>query len=251
MIDKSFLQGIVELSTLADKVQIVHPDPEPSHRYMVRQPDGQLTWYNAEPKCRQHEANNLETVVSFASSESAIWYGRSAVIALLDDKDRRDRCTFRLQSSLPLLKLRDLEKNKPSIPHREFCVMLRTVLKDCLSTAGKFQAIVEKVRWGQTAGGTADAAHGTRSLGKALEEKIEGSDQFPQEVTLWVPIWENYIGPCANVRCAFEPDPSTQTFQLFPLPGQLEAAIQAGEKMIFGKLSELLKSTCPIYYGVP
>jgi hypothetical protein len=73
---------------------------------------------------------------------------------------------------------------------------------------------------------------------------------LPEFVTLSVPV---FAGPLAGWRrevpAALEVDPETETFQLIPLPGAIEAAVCSAEARVGEYLAEGAGEGVGIFYG--
>jgi hypothetical protein len=67
---------------------------------------------------------------------------------------------------------------------------------------------------------------GKSSIGKTIQQQIEGLGEIPEYVTLTVPFWANRVLVYVDVECSLDPDEATQTFKLVPLPGKVERATE-------------------------
>lgn len=263
---KDTFEAISKQAVEAASLKPVKVDAEPAHVYWLRNAaGGGLQHIEADPAPRAHAALSLETICAFAKSNknSAVWYSRTGVVCLTDDTTRRDRVSLGLSYSAPLRRLQELEATGSVIQHKQLIFMLRTTFANCLAQAGTLLDILRSIRWKNSADGSSTIAHGKASIGKQIEQSIEGLDAIPEYVTLSVPIFHsNVIARLFSVRCALEPDPATQSFQLIPLPREIELAIAGAEDAIQEELlqgltvgvaetSDPSQLAAPLYYGTP
>jgi hypothetical protein len=207
------------------------------------------------PRPRNHKALDLGTVAEFAKrfNSAVIWYNRSAVTAIIDDEDRRDKVTLTMAYSDELLKLMELQKSKPSYDQRAMLTLLRTVftphaLPMHTTLIGDLRVV--KFEANQTA--NADIGRGKSSVGKSAMAVVEGWDKLPEVVALSVPVFGNaFIRQRTNINCALEVNEQEQRFQFFPLPGEIEKAIATIEDDLGVTIREMSPEATPVYYGEP
>lgn len=246
---------------LADPV--VRVSGEPGHVYFLRQTDGSLKRYEAAAAPRSHKAASIEAIVNKAADAikegdmPEIWYSRAGVAIYLDASDRRDTVQLNLGLSLPLSRLIELEKQRPGFQQAQLIKELRITFRDCLTSAGNLVEVLRKVKFNAGKDVDSEVQHGKVSLGKTLTAQVTGTGVLPEYVTLTVPVFANRtLASCtATVECALEPDAGTETFQLIPLPGQIERAIDAGEtklgSMIHQGLAEAKAEATGVFFGQP
>lgn len=226
----------------------------------VRQSDGTFAILQAEPAKRDHKADDLSTVVAFAlraPESSAIWYSPSAIVALLDDEDRRDKVTMTIQPSPQWQWLLGQDANAKQFDQRGLIYTLRTLFRDNLALAGDLIGLLRQINFKAGQEGESNIGRGKSSVGKIVRSEIQGAGELPEYVTLQVPVW---YGPLAKIRVrvdlALEPDEQTQTFKFTPLPGKLDAALVEALETLHDDLATLCgligeTPTVRIYRGNP
>lgn len=240
---------------------IVKADHEPSHIYFMRDEEGRLVARQAEPTPRANTASSLTAIVEMmgAGSEPVIseaWYSRDGVTLFLDAKTRRDRVTLPVSISPQMKKLIELQSSQPTFSQSAFLKLLRIDLYGCLGSAGNLVEIVRRVKFKATQQAEGAVGHGSVSLGRAITAEVTGTGTIPETVTLDVPVFANAC--FSNIReavvCAVEPNAETNTFQLIPLPGEIERAVARGE----GEIGEMIGAMtadagidCKPLYGKP
>lgn len=237
--------------------KIVKAESEPPHVYYRQNIDVSLTKVYAEPIPRSHRAISLAAIIEKAKDgldAPEIWYSRHGVTLFIDGGDRRDRVMLELPLSEQILKLQEWARLRPAMQQSHLIKELRITFRDSLSTAGQIVDILRKVRFNATQAADITIQHGKTSLGKALTAEVTATKDLPEYLKLWVPVFA--VGAFRNIRgiveCALEPDPQSTTFQLIPLPGQIEAAVTAAEEDLGAQLREALKDVAVgIYYGCP
>jgi hypothetical protein len=249
---KEALEFLSQQARDGKKVQILKPEAEPKHVYAIVQEDGSAEWRDAQPQPRAHVAASIQPVIDFASKadDAAVWYSRAGVVALIDNDTRRDRVTLPLSLSPQMVKLLELERASHSFPQPAFVKLLRTTFADCLSTAGNLLDIIRTVKFINNDGGTAVVQQGKTSIGRQIQQEVTGAGALPDYVTLTVPTFAGAFLFRGPVRCALEVNTGDQTFQLLPLPGELEAN-QAGAEAAIGEVLRAGLGDVPAYYGRP
>jgi|SRR5579863_3284674 len=251
-------QAILKTGQEAQGARVMEsPDTGPGY---WMQHDGELKWQDRKPAPSDHKARSLETLTAFAMALAdhaeqplpVVWYSRAGVVLLVDDSTRRDRVTVELVYSRPLNCLADCNARAVVWSQKDFIRILRTTFADCLGSCGEILRNVRTLQFNRSEVGNSSLQQGKASLGKKIESEVTGYDLIPDYLTFQVPVFEGgVIHLLAGVRCALEVDPATATFQLIPLPGQIERAIAEAEDVIAEQLIEALGDKVPVYYGVP
>lgn len=128
-----------------------------------------------------------------------------------------------------------------------FVDLLRITLRGCLGDGGTLLGLVRKVRFemGQVNQGVVD--HTRQSMGKSIETQAAGYENFPEEVTLSVQVFDNFISR-VSVVCALKVNPADSTFQMIPYPLELRKAMDE----TLGAIRSLFKGAeCPVFRGKP
>ncbi len=218
--------------------------PGVPNKVLLRQPDGQFKEYDKPPAPRQHTALSAEALVAavaaFKGDTPAVWYGPAKVVAVLDN-DRRETVTYHLGTSRPFDVLRELEKSGQAFDQRSLVKLLRTTFKACLGQCPTLVETVRRVRLVQGSDAAGEVQHGKSSVGKSITAEVTGTGKLPEYVVLTVPVFRNPDLPFVfPVECAFEPNPDVGTFQLIPLPGELDRAQARAEQAVGTRLAELV-----------
>lgn len=234
---------------------VVKATAEPEHVYFLRGKDGTLTRTEAKSAPEKHTALSLQAIVELATrndERGQVWYSTGAV-TLCFGASLRDRTTLSLHLSEPIKQLVSWRDQKPSLAQADLIRTLRTTFRDAMAQAGTLLESLKKVRFNQQSQINAEVGHGKASLGKEIMGEVTGVGAIPEYVTFNMPVFAN---PCfrslrASVECALDPDAATGTFRVIPLPGQIEAAIDAGNAGVGAQLAESLPRDFPVFYGTP
>lgn len=252
---KEFVEAISAQAVKAASLKIVAVAPEPSHVYYTQDADGTATMHEAQPVPRAHVALSLQAVVAFAKAndDAAIWYSRDKVVCLLDDSTRRDCVVLLLSFSSQLKLLNELEKTRKPYKQADFIKLLRINLGNCMTNNGNLLDNIRRLKWESGQAVNTNIGHGKASIGRSIQAEVTGEAPIPDYALVTAPIWDNGFTYAANVKCALEVDAPTESFQLIPLPQEIEAAVVSGEERILRDLQALLGegSTTPLYYGSP
>ena len=250
LIDTLALQAVA-----AARPQTVETDP--TKVYAVRKPDGTVDFIGGRVPWRKHKAQDLETIAAFAErfKSSAIWYSRDEIVCLLADEDRFERVTVKMIKSKQITTLIDLDAKRQLMPQRDFLFMLRTVfMQHAFPTAPKLIDTLRSVKFENASKTEGNIQRGKTSVGKEAMAAATFLDAVPEQVTLSVPLFDNsFASTSYDVICALEIYEVEQRLQLFPLPGEIEAAFASAEACLCANLRDLLgKDTkVPVYYGQP
>ena len=254
---RELFDRILETGRQQQAIQLLHPPQEPEHVYLFRHNDGEIERVEAEPEPCAFEAANIATLCAVVkekgkTGESAIWYDRSGVVGLLDC-NRRDCVKLSLAFSEPMKELQRWEASKVTHSQRDFVLILRHKFRGCLGQTDRLLDIIRQIKWTVGDEGQSAIQHGKQSLGRKLTAEVYGVEAIPEEATFVVPVFEGIITSLQYpVSCAIEPLPQSQSFQVLPFPGQIEAAIAAAERHIGTVIAEELASDdVSVYYGQP
>ncbi len=256
---KEAIQAISEQAVKATGPRSFRPDAEPGHVYYLQKSDGSLERHEAEPQPRNHVAFSLEAIAKFAAKYKdseflpAIWYNRDQVVCLCNDESRLGKVTLRLPDSPQMGMLSQLEKNKPHLSQAEIVLMLRTMFKGMCCSLPALVDILRKVQFDTRTTGQGEIKQGMRSVGRDVESRVAGTGAIPEYVTFEVPAFHGGVDVGVRVECVLEANPEKPSFQVFPLPGQLERAWAEAEvrvkQLLEEELGELGVDNVPVYYG--
>ncbi len=234
---------------------IVTTDAEPDHVYFLRNNDGSLSRQEAEADPDAHTALSLQAIVERAPREAdrgQVWYSARAV-TLRYGPFLRDRITLDLLFSEPIKQLIGWRESRSALSQAELIRSLRTTFRDSIAGAGNLIEVLKKVKFNQSSAINAEVGHGRASIGKELMGEVTGTGAIPEYVTFDFPVFANacFRSIRASVECALEPDASTGSFRVIPLPGTIETAIDVGTSSIGALLGEQLPADFPLFYGAP
>ncbi len=249
------LEKLSEQAVGAAAPQIQESDP--TKMYAVRKPDGTVDFIGGRVPWRKHKAQDLETIAAFAEdhSDAAIWYSRDNVIILTDDGDRRDRVTVEMLKTKQVLALLELDAKRPKYGQREFLFFIRTVLtKGAFPTNPSLIDSLRVVNFEAQEKAEGNLQRGKISVGKSLNAAVAGLDAVPEFLVVEIPLFDNpFLTDTFPIECALEIYEDEKKFQLFPLPGEVEAAFCSAEAKLSKNIRDLLgtESKVPVYYGKP
>lgn len=264
------------------------PEAEPKHVYFMSHGpggdgDGVPTRIEALAGPIDASFKSIDSLACFVGTEggeySAVWYSTDRIVAVLDHAkdphiaetdedgevlapsndldDRRERGTIQIQRSDQILKLLELNDSK-RFKQRDLVFMLRTVFIDCLGQAGDIVALLRSIKFDVAKASVGEVGrHNTGSIGKSLRTEISNVDKIPDMVTLDVPYFAGALLPPSlnvRVRMVLEADPESETFQFFPLPGEMAFAACSAEANLLAEIKRRLEdhgAKPRIYHGTP
>ncbi len=243
---KEFVEKLESMAFRSGEVKLAdHPDP---HKKIVSHNGG----YDVidKPQHRHHAAYDLETIVSFAIPDGEIWYSSKQVVCYPQAAERINRLAMDFSFSKPFLFFVDLDAKPKTFSQRDLIFTLRTTLAKCQSKCPHFLKLLRDLRFTSGSTDAASIQHGKSSVGKTIQREATGQDAIPEEIVFNVPIFMDKVACFADIECAVDVDAGTQTIQLVPLPGQVEAAKASAEWVISKRLLEFADGV-KIYHGVP
>lgn len=227
---------------------------------MVVVVNGKIETIDRHHKPRAHFISCLDDMITLANrfhegaiAEDApvVWYDENDVVLVIDDLDHRcHTARFTLKSSDIFTRILTLAKLGPQ-SQKQFVRLLRVELAGTLQPG----ILLNQVRKIKFDNGTVTSGHLARdreSLGREINSRVESDGEIPETVTLEVPVYKSLGERCTySLACAVEVDPGNMTFQLIPLPDEIERVQQLAVESIGERLHAGLDKAVPAYYGRP
>lgn len=249
----------VEANGAKGKAEFLPVACEPDHVYYVVTPDAAPLRVEAAPPPRGHEIVTCEEVCEFVdkhkTADTAVWFGRDAVIVLLDDKTRRDMAQLTLTLTPQMQLLYALEKTVRLQEPKAFRRMLKVDLADCrlddtlMNWVSQFKA---------TSGAASSVTLGKsskESMGREVQEAaLNDNGECPDEIQLSVRVFDDPgLTTRRPVRCAVDVliQNGEAQFRLSPFPLEIHKAIEDEVLNIGDLLRKTLGKDVKIFRGKP
>lgn len=257
MISREALELVKELAEKAQAVEDLGLSPDGRER-LYRVGD-ELVPRLAAPPSRDHRVWTLSDLIRFANDYAnsksvsgpgglVFWHCRTCVVLVLDDADRRDKMTFQLTYWSAFYTLVQLSASVVRYSQRDFVRLLQVHL-------GVDRAIMtpfRKLDWNQQIHATGEVTPGRERLGKDVASQVAGTSGLPEDILMSTPVYaEQGERETVQVRCLIDTFPAEEKLALIPLPGEVEAAIDAAQASIHERLIKALGSDARVYYGSP
>jgi hypothetical protein len=204
------------------------------------------------PPERKHQVMVLDDLIKYVMDTSdpkaTVWHNEEVIVALLDDADRRDTLKMPLFLSERLETLKTLEKNKPVLNQKELLFFLRYKLGfKNTSVINQFR----KLDWVNSSTDSSNVNFANAKLGKSIIAEVSGFENLPEEIRIDVPVYTN-SGESQEyaVICGIEIDTFNHSFQLIPLPDEINRIIDLAQTSIRERLESGLTGV-GLYYGTP
>lgn len=217
---------------------------------------GTLTKIDIEPKPRESKVDSVDDLCSAVKAygkkeASSIWLSPSAVVAVIDDSDRRDRITLPLRESTQWAAIKRLAK-EPTLDQAALVRLLRTEL---IGIGGRAELLsaVRSIKFRSSAEGTSNIQHGNESMGRVIENAVTGAGVIPEQAICILPLYDNQ-GRCGDefqVVLDLEIVASDSKFRLKPLPDSIEDAQNAALEAIREEICVELGAAARVFYGAP
>jgi hypothetical protein len=268
------IQRIAEMSKQADRLQSFHPPEEPAGVYFLREAVGQpVKLVTARPQPRGHNVRDLDSFVACvtrlagapgfgprgegeaARPHASVWVSRDKVVALCDDADRRDRVTLQLTKSPQMETLEKWSRDQTFLQQEALVRVLRNVFARSVAGTPLLQTI-RRLRWEQSSTTEAVVQHGKGSVGRAIEGRVTGTAEIPEDVTFEEHCFAGgQLGSLASVACTVEIDTVKQSIAITPLAGAVEEQWREEEESIVerltGAFAEAKAGNVHVYLGAP
>lgn len=228
---KELLQELQKQAQQTLAPQFVEYDRKSNRAY--KDADGNLAFLEGALD-RDHKFESLADLATFSKRflnveafdpNNSFWYDENGVTFIMDDFASQDRAVLSLPKSPQWLAILDLAKGR-AMSQRDLIQLLRTTLRDCLGKCGDLIKNLREIKWKSLAEGESNIQRGKASIGKTIQQQIEGLGEIPEYITLTVPFWANRVLVYVDVECSLDPDEATTTFKLVPLPGKVERATE-------------------------
>jgi hypothetical protein len=257
------LAFIAGLATKAEHPVKLESSPR-TLRYAI---GGTISEHDKAPEPRRHVVDTLEQIISLANrfrDEAAaegddtdlspvVWYDAEQVVLVIDDAGHRlETARLTLATSDVFYRLNSLDEDRQTFNHKQFMRLLRVDLAGTLAPSVLLEKLKNlRIENGQVASSRIGRAD--ESMGRTINAKVASeAGEIPEVVTLGVPV---YSTPGETERlgisCAVEIDPGMGTFELIPLPDEIERVRQIAVESIGERLKAGLHDGIPCYQGKP
>jgi hypothetical protein len=197
------------------------------------------------PKHRDHKVFDIDSLLDLADKNGAkddggsyavIWHSEEAVVAVLNDAERRDFATLKLEYSKAFAALRKL--NTPStFDQPAFVRLLKTDLAACVP--GDLLAAVRSLKFIRNEEGKSELKHGESSLGRSVESKITGAGAIPETFIVSTNVYANALqDETREVAVAIDIDMEAHQFCLSVIGDGLSNAVLETQEALSGRLME-------------
>lgn len=238
-----------------DKAKIISIPGAPPHEVAFVNPSGEIIQFVVTPHPRSHMLVALSEAIQYANDKgdkdkTVIWFGRDAVVILLDDETRRDRATLKLTLTPQMRRLISIEGDRTTFEQRDFRRLLRIDLAGC-TRDDVLLRWVSDMQWSNQGLVTGKITHGRESLGKDIDNAAASNlDECPESIVLDVRVFDTPdLTERRAVKCAVEILPTEQRFRLTPLPLALHDAIENEVQSIGDEIRDAVE--CNVFRGCP
>lgn len=222
------IKEIERLVTAANRTTLLEARGERGGVYFLVGPDGRAERVLAEPAWSAERlatpAELLRFIQERAGEKSAVFFGESGATFFYDRDDRRAKASCELVTSPQYQWLAHAKGGVMS--QADLVRLLRITFRGCLPADGNLLALVRNLKFSTAGEAAVSIQHGRESLGKRVEAAVTGEGVLPEEVTLFIPVFENHPFK-ARVACALEVCPHEQGFRLTPYPLEVRNALDA------------------------
>ena len=181
------------------------------------------------------------------TTQSAIFAQDTGLTLVYDLKDRRNTATLPLTYT-DTFKM--LMGTLPLMTQKEFVRLLRITLRGCLSHDSKLIEIVRNLKFTSAGEVNANLSHGNESLGKRISNQVMGTDAIPEEIAIFVQVYEELPDYRNTIRCAIEIFPEENRFRLTPYPNEIVTAVRDAQDKIRQMFEgDDVSDKVPYYYG--
>jgi hypothetical protein len=222
--------------------------PLPDGSTLLRKGDN-YEYLDFVPAKRKYALNSLLDVVNIANdhANSAVFVNPGAITVLLDEEDRRETATMKLDASPTYLALEVLGKTDAVWQPKDLVRFLRFKLRGIdTDTINKFR----KIDFTLIETGKTEEQHGRHTLGRSIEAQVQGADKIPEDLTINLNVFSNsgldaFI-ETVTLGVLLDTHSNPKGVVLKPLAGELEDAVLRTLASIVKRLDEQLVNISPI-----
>ncbi len=227
----------VEAAGAANKVKIIDLPKEPPGSYGVIDSSGALAVAIAKPFPREHRTVSFDDFIEAVSHYKekggfapAVWYSPERIVAVLDDKAdsrRLDKVTLPLDYT-PGFRFFLNDAAGAWMPQKAFIRKLRVDLADCLTDSSS--ALLKAARvlsFNESQSGYGKVQLGSESLGRDIQEQVSlDQGEVPDQVTFSIRVFTDAgLKRRYLINCAVDVNPREGTFNIAPLPSQVQETL--------------------------
>lgn len=232
---------IEQMAIAAKRPEIVQPPGEPSHRYLVCNPDGTKEWIWAARKPQQVELATPAALAYWLAERAAVedWevYLDEERIVATDKETGRQRATVRLDRCSEWNALMEAHE------HRMNQEQLLTLLSLKLRNTGITKELISRFRvldWQVLQTNRQQKTANGDGYGKSLKAEVLG--ELPEEIEISIPYYRILPTRRYQLTLVVETHPKEGLFTLHTLPNQLEQTETAAQTDVRIHLEEELSA---------
>jgi hypothetical protein len=240
------IEKLQSLANDAKKTSILPVAEEPKGTYYLVGPDGKAELKVAAPGWHGEKLATPQQLADFVADRkrenSVVFYNETGIHFVYDRDDRRDGAYCNLLISPQYAYL---SSPCAAMKQSDFIRLLRIQFRGCLGDSNLLP-LAKNLKFTNDQAAAGQYEQGRQSLSRGVIAQVAGTDAFPEEVTLTVPVFENFEMR-ASIDCALEVMPLEQQFKLTPYPLELSSAMNETLAAIAGLFTG--KDMPPIYKG--
>jgi len=248
---KEAIEAIQKSGIDAAKTQVIAIPGD--DRQVILSEGGTHTLHELPPPRRQHIVHSVDDLLRAAKrwgdKKCAVWHDEKQAVLVVNDGERRDVVALPLTFSDKFKTLAGLKGSAAVFDHRKLVRLLRHDLAG--SVGDLILPRVRKIAFKRSSDGGRDIQHGKESLGRSVEETIQGVDDFPDGFACLLTVYST-AGTTLNCRVelSLDVDVTNEQFRVEPLPDQLQNALDETQRALHATLVEGLDETT-VFWGSP
>jgi len=223
---------------------------------LMMKPDGETEWLYHD-NYRRHDVQDLRSfniaIEKYSDSDSpgVVFINENYLIFTCDDEERRDTVTLHLKKTpqwrkLEMIARKSVSHDLPMFDQKQLLEFLTFDFNGHIDSPTLLPA-VRKIRWSSLH--QTDVQPSSDSLGIEVNAAADGVEEFPSQVGLKIPLFENLgCDEQAHIEMHFGVCPEERQFIFTPFPGELDAAVTFVLSNIWTKLTD--KAEC-VLRGTP
>lgn len=240
---------IQETTRKADAAEFV--DIPGDGRSCYVQLGGQITQFTVDPPCRHHLVHTLDDLIAAAELAAGdapltIWHGLSEVVLILDDRDRRDRVTLKLQFSRAYQTLHALDTEPRPLDQKTFVRTLRFDLGVDKADVAPWR----RLEWKSTGSAVGEVEKGRDRMGRDIAAEAQGIQELPDSLLVQIPVYDQKgCRDAYPIRCDIEIDAPAQRIIFRPVPGEMQVLMDMAQASIHEALQSV--ENAKVFFGSP
>lgn len=254
MLEEKAVEKIADLGRQASSVELHDLKAMGCpNSFLIKQGDT----FDLREKPPRHKVDKVQSLNGLIAASgrwkaATVWHEGTSIVALHDDERRQDSTSFLLQYAKTFQTIQSLDGENPAfVTQKQMVRLLTHDLADALEpTLGLLNAI-RQLSFQRKSDGGSTIEHGKESLGREVEDEVQGRTDIPERFVLLSPVFLLANSPVLPIRMGLEINVETCQLAIRPLPDEIVKAERETHDWIHTELVAAVADETEVFYGSP